>query len=233
MHVQLRLVIAWLSCIRLYPRRTATMVESEEISEVPKYLSVFSTVKNVELANLLSSECPQKFIDTHCGNGWNFYGSENLAQEGSLRIGARNAETVVGLDINRKYLLRARVNTQDFSNIHLIRADANFPPLHEDFIKGCFMNIDPSNIREMITLEKLKYYCLLADKVTLTLPKTEWGIGSRAIKAKSFLKKGFSAKGDKDLLLKLRAEILKIGKHIKKIRGETRDHFRILIEGKK
>ena len=200
---------------------------------MPKYLSVFSTVKNVELANLLSSEPPQRFIDTHCGNGWNFYGSENLAQEGSLRIGGRYAETVVGLDINRKYLLRAKANTADLPNIHLVQANATFPPLREEFIKGSFINIDPSNIREMVTLERLKYYSMLADKVTLTLPKIEWGIGSRIIKAKSFSKKGFLARGDKDLLLNLRVEILKVGKRIRKIRGETRDHFRIIIEDRK
>lgn len=187
----------------------------------------------MELSRILSSERPQKFIDTHCGTGWNFYGSENIPQEGSLRIGGRYAKIVVGLDINPKHLLRAKVNTADFSSIHLIRADANSAPVREEFIKDSFVNIDPTNIREMVAMKRLKYYCVLADKVVLTLPKIEWGVGSRVIRARAYSKKGFHQRQDMDLLLNLKTEMLKIGKRVKKIRGETRDHFRIIIEGKK
>ena len=200
---------------------------------MPKYVSVFSTVKNVELASILSSERPQKFIDTHCGNGWNFYGSENIPQEGSLRIGGHYARIVVGLDINLKHLLRAKENTAEFSNIHLIRADANFPPLRDEFVRGSFVNIDPTKITEIVTLDRLKCYCFLANKVTLTLPKIEWGIGSRAVKAKAYSKKGFPWRRDKDFLPYLKSEMHKMGKRVKKIRGETRDHLRIIVEEKK
>lgn len=196
-----------------------------------KYASVFSTVKNVELGNILSSMKPKKFIDTHCGTGWNFYGSENIPQEGSLRMGGYYAKTVVGLDIKRKHLLQAKVNTKDFSNIDLIMADANFLPLREGFIKGSFLNIDPSNITEMISLDKLMLYCSLARQITLTFPKIEWGVGSAMFRAKAYSKKGFRATDDMTLLLTIRSEAAKFSKQVRRIRGETRDHFRLSIEG--
>ena len=195
-----------------------------------KYSSVFSTVKNVELQRILSSKNPEKFIDTHCGIGWNFYSSENIPQEGSLRISGYYAQIVVGLDISKKYLLRAKANTSDFANAHLVRADADSPPFRDEFVKGSFVNIDPSNIREMISLKTLKYYCSLASQVTLTLPKIEWGPWSRENKAKAYAKKGFYAKHDNDFLSSLKSEVQKIGKKVIRIRGETQDHFRVSIE---
>lgn len=194
-----------------------------------RYSSVFSVVKNVELERILSPVRPEKFIDTHCGIGWNFYGSENIPQEGSLRIGGRYSKIVVGLEVDKKRILRAKVNTRDFLNIHLVHADANYPPLQDEFIEGSFVNVDPSNISEMPCFHILRYYCSLADQVTLTLPKIEWGPFSRVIMAKAYAKKGFHAKNDKDLLASLNLEIQKIGKKVREIKGGTRDHFRVAI----
>jgi hypothetical protein len=194
-----------------------------------KYYSTFSIHKNVELERILSSERPERFIDTHCGIGWNFYGVENIPQEGSLRIGGRYSGIVVGLDVNKTHILRARMNTRDLSNIHLVCADANYPPLQDQFISHSFVNADPSNISEMICCETLQHYCSLADQVTLTLPKIEWGPFSREILAKAYAKKGLCVKNDRNLLFGLRIEMQKIGKKVRRIRGETRDHFRVSI----
>lgn len=194
-----------------------------------KYCSTFSIVKNVELERIMFSEKPKKFIDTHCGIGWNFYGSENIPQEGSLRIGGRYSKIVAGLEVNKKRILRAKTNTCDFSNIHLVCADANYPPLQDEFINGSFVNVDPSNISEMICLRTLQHYCSLAYHVTLTLPRIEWGPFSRRIMTGAYAKKGFHAKNDKNLLSVLEFEMQKIGKKVRKIKGETRDHFRVAI----
>jgi hypothetical protein len=194
-----------------------------------RYSSVFSIIKNVELERIVSSERPEKFIDTHCGIGWNFYGSENVPQEGSLRIGGHYSKIVVGLEVNKTRILRTKANIRDFSNIYLVCADANYPPLKDEFVIDSFVNVDPSNIREMICCDTLQHYCSLANQVTLTLPKIEWGPFSREILAKAYAKKGLIAQNDEGLLTGLKLEMQKIGKKVRKIKGETRDHFRVAI----
>ncbi len=51
---------------------------------------------------------------------------------------ADNAETTVGIDISRKILLQAKRRTENFPNVRLIWADADYMPLKENIFSYIF-----------------------------------------------------------------------------------------------
>ena len=51
---------------------------------------------------------------------------------------AAKAEAIVGLDVSKKTLVRAKERSKNFQNVHLIWADADYMPLKEDTFNHVF-----------------------------------------------------------------------------------------------
>lgn len=66
-------------------------------------------------------------LDVGCGTGLLF------------KYVANKAEAVVGLDISRKILLKAKERVKEFPNVHLILADADNMPLKEGIFSHLFV----------------------------------------------------------------------------------------------
>ncbi|MGQ9624128.1 MAG: class I SAM-dependent methyltransferase [Candidatus Bathycorpusculaceae bacterium] len=73
------------------------------------------------LKSLKTSNCG-KVLDAGCGTGLLF------------KHVASKAETIVGLEISKKTLLKAKEHAENFRNVHLVLADADFMP----FKNGAF-----------------------------------------------------------------------------------------------
>ena len=70
---------------------------------------------------------------------------------------ATQAETVVGVDLSRGQLLKAREQAKDFSNVHLVQADADHLPVKEGYFALVFAFTVIQNLPEPAeTLRQLK-----------------------------------------------------------------------------
>ena len=83
-------------------------------------------------------------LDVGCGTGLMF---SHVANQ---------AEAVVGVDISRKQLLKAREQAKSFSNVHLVHADADHLPVKGDYFMMVFaftvlqnMPSPPETLREL------------------------------------------------------------------------------------
>ena len=86
----------------------------------------------------------QSVLDVGCGTGLMF---SHVANQ---------AEAVVGVDISRKQLLKAREQAKSFSNVHLVHADADHLPVKGDYFMMVFaftvlqnMPSPPETLREL------------------------------------------------------------------------------------
>jgi len=86
-----------------------------------------------------------KVLDAGCGTGLLF------------RHVASKAEMVVGLEISRETLLKAKERAEEFQNIHLVMADADFMPFRDSAFSMVFAFTLIQNMPDPAkTLEEIK-----------------------------------------------------------------------------
>lgn len=84
-------------------------------------------------------------LDVGCGSGLFF------------RETAAQAELVVGVDVSRKLLLKAKVQAKDFLNVLVLRADADHLPVRDGFFEVVFAFTVLQNMpKPNVTLCELK-----------------------------------------------------------------------------
>jgi len=86
-----------------------------------------------------------KVIDVGCGTGLLF---SHVAAE---------AQTVVGMDISSKLLLKAKERARNFRNVHLVQADADHIPFKDNYFSVVFAFTVLQNLPEPLeTLKEVK-----------------------------------------------------------------------------
>ncbi len=96
-------------------------------------------------------------LDVGCGSGLFF------------RYAAAKAKELVGVDVSRKLLLKAKGQTRAFQNVQVLQADADHLPFREAVFDVSFAFTVLQNTPEPLeTLNELKWVAKLGGKVVIT-----------------------------------------------------------------
>jgi malonyl-CoA O-methyltransferase len=104
-------------------------------------------------------------LDVGCGSGLFF------------REVAAKAELVVGVDVSRGLLLKAKVQAKSFGNVFVVQADADNLPFKEGFFDGIFAFTVLQNMpKPALTLTELRWVAKTGGRVVVTGLKKAFGL---------------------------------------------------------
>ena len=90
-----------------------------------------------------------------------------------------NAQTVVGVDVSRKLLLKAKEQANASQNVFLVQADADHLPFSDDFFDPVFAFTVLQNMPEpSATLNELKRVAKCDGRVVVTGLKKAFSLGA-------------------------------------------------------
>ena len=96
-------------------------------------------------------------LDVGCGSGLFF-----------AHVAGR-AEAVVGVDVSRKLLLKAKEHAKSFGNAHVLQADADHLPFKEEFFDAIFSFTVLQNMpKPSLTLTELKRVAKVSGSIVVT-----------------------------------------------------------------
>jgi ubiquinone/menaquinone biosynthesis C-methylase UbiE len=143
-------VAGWKEKRRIMQRYDLTAEMYEERYAAEQKAKYRAALENVNVAN-------NAVLDVGCGTGLFF---SSISPQANI---------VVGVDISHKLLLKAKVQTATFSNVFILKADADHLPFRDTFFDDVFAFTVLQNMpKPSKTLIELKRVAKLGGRVAVT-----------------------------------------------------------------